>query len=253
MRKGLGNTHLPPVMRPPSTRQMSLDAKSGIGGHAALATANLGKVIYFDADGVVNPQPQLAVRADINAIPGGNALDGANWIVTVRPGPTRNNAINSPFWMATMSFGTGGVNTEIQATANPGFSCSLPADYVEVTIGVNPQHGSSVIVAGRYDFNVTVHRGMPNGDSEVKLRAQTNGVSGLLPIPAFAKYFLPVSDNCFAGGTSVAFSGGFDYTGAQLTSIVKQSGGVPIVPTGDSTIFWTPENQVYVFDWILEL
>ena len=241
-------------MRPPSTRQMVVDARSGVGGHAALSTANLGKVVRITADGVVNPQPVLAVRADINALPGGNALDGANWIVTVRPGPIRESmGINSPFWMARVNFGTGGVNTEIDATANPGFSVSLPADYCEVTIDVNPQHGTSIIGAGDYDFNVTVHRGIPNGDSEVKLRAQTNGVSGLLPVPAFAKYFLPVSDNCYGAGVTVDFSGGFGYTAAQLTSIVKQSGGIPIVPTGDSTIFWQPEADVYVFDWILEL
>ena len=248
----MAKTNIPRVVQRVSAEQLVIDAKAAAGGNRRLVTPNLGRSVTFNADGIRNPPDQFALRADISEL-GGNPLDGANWIITVRPGVlSEQSGINSPFWMATVNFGAGAISSQIRATANPGFCMSLPASYIELTLGINPDHGSSILVAGKYDFNVTAHRGMPSGDGQIRLRVQTNGVSGLMPVPAFAKYFMPVSTNCYGAGVTAGFIGGFTYSAAEFTAI-KANGGIPDVPTGDDTIFWQPEADVYVFDWILEL
>lgn len=213
-------------------------------------TNNLGRVVTFVADGLQNPGAQLAVRADIaNYSYGG--LDGRNWIVTVSGKADEN--IASPFWRATINFGTGGVLSSIQASAYQGFSLSLPSSYCEVIIDVDPTIPTNIVPAGTYVFNVTLHRGIPNGESEVRLRTQTTVGNGIVRIPPFAKRFTPVNVACFGAGVTATFVTSLSsYTGPQLL-LTRDAGSNIYVPAGDLTLNWAPNADVYVFDWLLEL
>lgn len=162
--------------------------------------------------------------------------DGANWIVTIQP---KQQVLQSdPFLntgRARIQFGVGGGLADLSVSLAPFVSLSLPGltAYVDIITSGSPVTDTQ--------FACTLHRGMPNGESEGRLLDITGPADGLGTvigaIPAFAKRVQTLGDAAdplYQAGTTFRFdNAGFalDYTGPELLAI-RDAGGKIDVPAG---------------------